>query len=276
MHRTRLAAVLGGLLALGLAAAGSAAGIPDRLQNVENPSGPLIWISENELKRAIDDAAQDLPEGSRLQSVDHLLGHLEGGRLRWSLDWGEYQIAADGDVICEGEDWTAYMGEKATDLESLVKLSRAIVSVRVVDSEPGVAYGTAGELIEVEVLKVLKNPDAPVDPPAVARIDSAPPGGPPVPVDGFYLWDWYARMIIDGHALCLGTRQVPRGDFVLFLRNTWPDILSPLPIFGLDGSALVAADGSFYGTLLDRFRAAPQEEIARQLANLEQISAGKP
>ena len=266
--------MLGSLLALG-AAVGSAEGIPDRLHNVENPSGPLIWISENELKQAIDDAAEDLPEGSRLQSVRHLFSRLEGKGLRWSTK--NFEIAPGGTLICEPQDWSIYMGERATDLESLVRLSRAIVSVRVVSSKQGSGYGTGGELIEVEVLSVLKNVEpgaADTISPPVAYHDTAPPGGPPVPVDGFYLFDWYARMVIDGRALCLGTRQVPRGEFVLFFRDTKPDLRSPLPIFGLDGAALVAADGSSYGNFYNRYNGDPPDELAQQLANLEQIISG--
>ncbi len=264
---------------LAFASAGLAEGIPDRIQNMQDdPNVPLIWISEAELKRAMD--AEDQPEGSRLRSVEHLFGYLEGGRLLGSLGWGEFKIAQDGTLICEPKPQSVYMGgETASDIRSLVELSRAILSVRVVGSEQGAAYGTGGELIEVEVLSVLKNvePGGPgTELPTVVYIDSGPHTGPPVSEDGFYLFDVYARMVIDGRAYCLGTRQVPRGEFVLFFGDTWPEIRSALPLYGLHKAALVAVDGSFYGNLLARHLAVPQDELARQLANLEQIIAGKP
>ena len=267
MSRTQLASVLGILLLLGLAAAGSAEGIPDQLQNVENPNGPPVWLSESALKQAMDKENQ--PEGSRLESVrERLLGYLVRGRLDWSLDPGEFEVAPDGTLICEPNSLTRrlkyYKDEVATDVAGLVKLSTAILSVRVVGSKPGFVHSRAGELIEVEVLSVLKD----IEPGAMDPLGPAPPA----PVDGFYLWDWYARMVIDGRAVCLGTRQVPRGDFILFLRYTRSPSLASLPIFSLDGAALVAADGSSHGTLLDRYNSDPQE-LARQL---EQIFPGKP
>lgn len=269
MTRIRLAAMLGGLLALGSAAVGAAEGIPDRLQNVDNPSSPPVWLSESALKQAMD--AEDIPEGSRLESVrERLFGYLERGRFEWSLDPGEFEIAPDGTLICEPNNITRrlkyYHGELATDLESLVKLSEAILAVRVVDSKPGFISKHAGELLEVEVLSVLKD----VEPGTVDALGPAPP----VPADGFYLWDWYARMVIDGRALCIGSQRIPRGDFVLFLRHTRPDPLSPLPIFSLDGAALVGADGFSYGTLFNRYRGNSPEELARQLGNLEKIISG--
>lgn len=249
-----------------LATANSAAGIPDRIQNVEDPSGPLIWISEDELDRELDHGK---PIGSRLRSVEHLLGPLEGGSLRWTTM--KYQTAADGTLICEPRDLIVGGSGTASDIRDLVELSRAILAVRVVGSKQGVGYGTGGTLLEVEVLSVLENvepgePDTTL--PTVPHHGSA--SGPPVPVDDFYLFDRYARMVIDSQAYCLGTRQVPRGEFVLFFRDTWPDPRAPVPLLGLQGRALVAADGSFYGHLLDPYRAAPRDELARQMAQLEQ------
>ena len=269
MRRSRLAVVVIPLCGLLLAASASfAEGIPDRLQNVEDPSGPLAWISGAALRQAMD--AADAPKGSSLQSVDQL-GYLEGGRLDWSLDPDEFEIAPDGTLICNPPPLTRpltyYQGKQARNISELVELSKAIVSVRVVGSEQGLINGRyAGELIELEVLSVLKDIGA-------GAVDALGPA-PPAPSDGgLYVFDYYARMIIDGRALCLGTRQVPRGDFILFLIQTRPSLTFPLPLFGLDGSALVAADGSFYGTLLDPHRPAPQDELARQLADFEKIIA---
>lgn len=268
MRRTRLGIVC--LLWWLLASTSSAEGIPDRLQNVREPSGPLSWISESALREAME--ATDAPEGSRLVAVDQL-AYLEGGRLDWSLDPGEFEIAPDGSLICEPPPLTRplthYQGEQARDIRRLAEISRAIVSVRVVGSKSGVYNGRyAGELIEVEALSVLKE----VEP---GTVDYEGPAVP-APVGGFYLFDRYARMVIDGSAVCTGIKQVPEGEFYLFMLYTRPGSDFPLPLFGLDGSALVAADGTFYGTLLDPVRTAPQDELARQIADLENHIAAKP
>ena len=250
------------VILLAFASLGAAAGIPDRLESLGNPHVPLAWISEEALKLAMD--AEDQPEGSRLQSVAHLFRHIEDGRLEWSLDRKDFEITPDGALICEPKPLSYYWGDQATDIQGLVELSKAIVSVRVVDSKPGFfASSHAGELLEVEVLGVLKDVES-------GTLD-AWGQMPAAPRDGFYLFDYYARMVIDGRAICLGTRQVPRGEFFLFLLTTRPQPFTPLPLFGLDAAALIAADGSSYGNLLDRSKANSQEEIARQLASIEQI-----
>ncbi|MCP3959879.1 MAG: hypothetical protein GY719_18700 [bacterium] len=262
MSRSRLnvAVLLCGLLA----AVSTEAEIPDRLESVgtNRPHQPLAWLSEEALNLAMD--AEDQPEGSRLQSVAHLFRLGEDDRLEWSLDPEDFEIAPDGTLICEPKPLTHYWGEQATDIQALVELAKTIVSVRVLDSKPGFfASSYAGELLEVEVLEVLKYTE-PGNLDAWGEMPAAPP-------DDFYLFDRYARMVIDGRAICLGTRQVPRGEFFLFMLTTRQHPFTPLPLYALDTSALIAADGSFYGYLLDRSKADSQEELARQLAGLEQI-----
>ena len=268
-----------GFLAMGsaLAALAALAGeIPDRLQSVQDPAGRPAWISETELKAEIE--ARNRPIGSRLALVNHLID--EGGLSRlidqystvqrddYSTVQREVEIGPDGEIeSCDPWRYSLYQGAQATNVGELVKLSKAIVSVRVVESEPGFLTIFPGELIELKVLSIVKD--------AVG-----------LPAGDFYIFDHFARMVIDGRPLCLGSRQVPRGDFLLFLANPSGGdygegvhtALFPLPMFGLDGNALVAADGSFYGTLLNENDADSQEEIADQLADISRLlfDEGKP
>ena len=241
------------VLFVGAGTSGFAAGVPDTLQKTEDPGGAPAWISEEALRAEMD--ARDQPVGSRLRSVGHLFDYWEG----LSLDLDEYasmktaKMAPDGTLAsCEPQIISFYHDEKATDLERLYEMSTDVTSVRVVDSKPGFRFGQAGELLEVEVLSILKDTGTAV-----------------VPQDGFFLFDRYARMVIDGKPLCLGDRQVPSGEFMLFQIHTDFPADSTLPTFFMDNSALVSADGAFYGALLDV--AADPMELAQQLSELAQL-----
>lgn len=231
-----------------------AAEIPDKLLKVEDPSGPPAWISEEALRAAMD--AQKMPIGSRLKSVGYLFDYWQGlsSDLKNYANEKDFKIAPDGTLaFCEPQIISYYNGERAKDLKRLLELSTDVTSVRVIDSKPGFRFGQAGELLEVEVLSILKDT-----------------GRTGVPRDGFFLFDRYARMVIDGKALCLGDRQVPRGEFLLF--QIWtesPEMLGGLPTFFMDNSALVSSDGTFYGALLDE--AVDPKELAQQLSTFYQL-----
>jgi hypothetical protein len=230
-----------------------AAEIPDKLLKVEGPSGPPAWISEQALRAAMD--AQGMPAGSRLKSVGYLFDYWPS----LSSDLEDYasnkdsKIAQDGTLaFCEPQIISYYYGERARNLKRLLELSTTVTSVRVLDTKPGFKSGQAGELLEVEVLSILK--------------DTGTAG---VPRDGFYLFDRYARMVIDGRALCLGDRQVPMGEFLLFqIRTDLPDIVG-LPTYFLDDSALISSDGAFYGSLLDH--SVDPKKLVQQLSTLDQL-----
>ena len=270
MYRKRLAAVLCCLLAVVVAVAGSGEGIPDRIENIDGPNLPPIWLSESALRQEMD--AEDGPASSRLESAgERLFSFMPEGRLQWSLDSSEFEQAPDGILSCKSLLVSYHEGPKATDIAGLVKLSMAILLVRVVDSETGFLTGRAGELVEVEVLSVLKDTEP-------GTVDLGGPA-PPAPLDGFYLWNWYARTVIDGRALCIGSRPLPHGeDLYLFLRSTRAASPTSSPIFTLDGiGTAIDADGHSYGALLDPSTGDTSDDIARQMANLEQIiSRAKP
>lgn len=230
-----------------------AAEIPDKLHKVEDPGGPPAWISEEALRAAMD--ARKMPVGSRLKSVGHLFDHWQVlvSDLEQYARMKDFEIAPDGTLaFCESRIISYYYGERAKDLERLLELSLDVTSVRIVDSKPGFRFGQAGELLEVEVLSILK--------------DTGTAG---VPRDGFYLFDRYARMVIDGKALCLGDRQVPRGEYLLFqIRTESPENMG-LPTFFMDESVLISSDGAFYGALLDG--TVDPKELAQQLSTLDQL-----
>ena len=258
----KIAVTITALAVILAASAGLAEGIPDQLHDMEDPSGHPIWLSESALRQAMD--AEDAPAGERLESVG-LFRFLIEGQLQWSLAPGEFERTPSGELICKPR-WVSYHhGPTATDIAGLVELSMAILLVRVADSEPGFLNGVAGELLKIEVLSVLKDTEpGTLDPIGLA---------PPAPRDGFLLWNYYARSVIDGRALCIGSRPLPRNeDLVLFLRYTrLPSLTSP-PFFDLDGIAtVVSGDGFFYGALLDQSVGNPSEEIARQMKGLEEI-----
>ena len=241
-------------LFVGVCASGFAAGIPDTLYKVEDPAGPPVWISEEALRDAMD--SRDQPVGSRLKSVGHLFDYWQGlaSELEQYARSKDFEISPDGNLaFCEPQSGYYYHDEQAKSLKRLVELSSAVTSVRVVNSKPGFRYGQAIEMLEVEVLSILK--------------DSGKAG---VPRDGFFLFDRYARMVIDGKALCLGDRQVPRGEFLLFLTQTELPGDTGLATFFMDSAALISVvDGSFYGALLDH--AVDPKELAQQLPTLDEI-----
>ena len=247
---TSAAALLLTVLFVGTGSQGLASGIPDILHKVEDPSGPPSWISEEALRAAMD--ARNQPVGSRLESVGHLFDYWQG--LEQYVTSRNFEIAPDGTLaFCEPQIISYYYDEKATNLKQLLELSTDVTSVRVVDSKPGFLFGQAGELLEVEVLSILK--------------DTGTAG---VPRDGFFLFDRYARMVIDGKTFCVGDRQVSRGEFLLFqIWTELPPNAGGLPTFFLDNSALISKEGTSYGALLDTIDS--EDDLARQLATLSQL-----
>ena len=231
-----------------------AAGIPNTLQKVEEPSGPPAWISEEALQAAME--AQDQPVGSRLKSVGHLLDSWPSvaADLDQYARMKDFKIAPDGTLVsCEPWLISYYHDERAKDLKQLVKLSTAVSSVRITDSRPGFRFSQAGELLEVEVLSILKDT-----------------GKTSLSRDGFFLFDRYARMVIDGKALCLGDRQIPLGQYLLFQVHTeLPQSLGGISTYFIDSSALIAEDGTYYGSLLDDF--VDTKKLAQELLILDQL-----
>lgn len=235
-----------------LAGPASAVGIPDVLYRVEDPSGPPGWISKQKLDEEMN--ASRRPAGSRLEAVSDLL--MPRQRLPSSLEnyreAKEFQLTPDGKIEeCEPQIISYYYEERAKDLGRLIELSEVVLRVRVVDSKPGFLSAMAGELLEAKVLAVLKDG-----------------GAFPVPSDFLYLFDRYARMVIDGQPICLGLRPVPEGEFLFFL--VWEPIRDlGFPTAFLDNGALIAADGVFFGSLLDD--AVKASELERNLAEVEQL-----
>lgn len=253
-HLATVTAFLLTLLSVTVTPLAFAAGIPDTLQKVEEPSGPPAWISEEALQAAMED--QDQPAGSRLKSVGHLFDYWPNvaSDLDQYASMKNFEIAPDGTLVsCEPWLGSYYHGERAQNLAELLELSTAVSSVRIVDSKPGFLFGQAGVLSEVEVLSILK--DA---------------GAVGIPQEGFFLYDRYARMVIDNRALCLGDRQVPRGKFLLFqISAEYSANAGGLPVYYMDGSALLAEDGTYYGALLDY--SLDPEKLAQELPTLGQL-----
>lgn len=71
--QTAAAVFLLAALFVGAGAPGLAAGIPETLQRVEDPTGSPAWITEEGLRVAMD--ARNQPVGSRLKSVGHLFDY---------------------------------------------------------------------------------------------------------------------------------------------------------------------------------------------------------
>ena len=154
--------------------------------------------------------------------------------LRMYADSGnQYELSPDGSLAeCEPRSTSSYFDETAKDLRRLFELAPAIAHIRVLDSKPGFVAGGAGELLDVEVISILKDE-----------------GGDPIPRRGFYLFHQYARMMIDGKPLCLGDRAIANGTFFLFLDSVTVGG-AELEVFKLDSAALVSADGMVYGSPL--------------------------
>lgn len=257
---TRSVLLTAALLCLVAPAAVFAAGIPDTLPKADDPGGPPAWISEDALRAAMD--AKGQPIGSRLESVGHLFDWWTF--LKDELD--QYaakkssRVAPDGSLIsCEPLWRSWYNGEKAKSLAELVELSWDVVRVRVLDSKPGFLHGQPGELLDIEVLSVLKDT-----------------GKERVPRRGFYLFDNYTRMAIDGRALCLGERQIPH-DEEFFLFQIWSDssgTVGGLPLYAADSSALIFDDGTYLGSLL--YYTVEAQDLAKQLPTLGEMLRAEP
>ncbi len=240
-----LVVVLG--LLPGAGAPAFAAEIPDTIRWIDGgPDRPPYWISE-ELFRAAMDSRNAAPR--RLASVLHLF---PGADPSHELDMyaeakKHYKLSPEGSLLeCEPLSTTSYFDERAKDVGRLFEMASSIAHVRVLGSKPGFAGGSAGELLEVEVISVLKDQ-----------------GEDGIPRGGFYLFNQYARMVIDGKPLCLGDSAMPNGEYFLFLPSMVVGIVE-FDVYKLDGAALVSADGTFYGTLLDH--GVDRREVADQLA----------
>ncbi len=233
-----------------------ASNIPDAIRWVDDPDRPPHWISEERFREAMD--SQDGPIGSRLESVLHLFpGANPTEELDMYANGGKhYTISPDGDLVeCEPRSTTSYFGETAKDLRRLFELATGIAHVRVLGSKPGFAGGGAGELLDVEVISILKDE-----------------GEDQIPRGGFYLFHQYARMVIDGKPLCLGDHGIANGEFFLFLEVVAVGA-TELDVFTLDSAALISTDGKVYGSLLDRWvdwhPAEVAEHLAAELSNRE-------
>ena len=254
-------------LFIGTSDSGFASGIPSTLHKVEDNSGPPAWLSEEALRAAMDD--QDRPIGSRLESVGYLFDDWQSlfSELERYAETKAFTIAPDGTLgFCEPQEVSYYWDERAKDLKRLVELSTAVTSVLIADSKPGFLFGRAGELLEVEVLSVLK--------------DTGTTG---VSRNGFFLFDSYARMMIDGKPLCKGGSQVPRGEFLLFqtgdslLTRTpqWPENPPSIPPFSKGGSSVCALPGAWLTWMIYFFRGPKSLSPACWLPSAARLT-GKP
>ncbi len=238
------------VLCLGTGAPAFAAGIPDTIRWVDDPDMPPYWISEEKVRAAMD--SQDRPIGSRLESVAHLFSGRDPSRQFeiYAESGSRYKLAPDGSLVdCEPRSGnTSYYDETAKDLGRLFELAAAIAHVRVLGSKPGFAAGAAGELLDIEVISILKDE-----------------GEDQIPRGGFYLFRQYARMVIDGKPLCLGDHGIADGEFFLFLDSVAVGV-GELDVFNIDSAALVSTDGKVYGSLLDRWVDWVPAEVAGQLA----------
>ncbi len=235
-----------GLLA-GAGAPAFAAGIPDTIRWIDGPDRPPYWISEELFRAALD--SKNEPPGSRLTSVLHLF---PGADPSHELDMyassrKHYKLSPEGTLPeCEPLSTTSYFNEKAKDVGRLFELASSIAHVRILESKTGFAGGRAGELLEVEVISILKDE-----------------GEDGIPHGGFYLFNQYARMVIDGKPLCLGDRAILNGEYFLFLPSMFVGIVE-FDVFTLDSAALVSGDGTSYGSLLDH--GVDRWKVADQLA----------
>ncbi len=241
-----LVVVLG--LLLGAGAPVFAAEIPDTIRWVDGgPDRPPHWISEELFRAAMD--SKNAPPGSRLASVRHLFTSASPSN---ELDMyagarKHYELSPEGTLLeCEPISITSFFDEKAKDVGRLFELASSIAHVRVLGSKPGFAGGRAGELLDVEVISVLKDE-----------------GEDGIPRGGFYLFHQYARMVIDGKPLCLGDHAILNGEYFLFLPSMVVGI-GEFDVFTLDSGALVSADGTSFGWLLDH--GVDRREVADQLA----------
>ena len=240
-----LVVVLG--LLVGAGASAFAAGIPDTIRWIDGPDRPPYWISEELFRAAMD--SRNEPPGSRLASVLHLFTSADPSH---ELDMyaeakKHYKLSPDGTLSeCEPISITSYFDEKAKDAGRLFELASSIAHVRVLDSKTGFAGGRAGELLDVEVISILKDE-----------------GEDGIPRGGFYLFNQYARMVIDGKPLCLGDRAILNGEYFLFLPSMFVGIVE-FDVFTLDSAALVSGDGTSYGSLLDH--GVDRWKVADQLA----------
>jgi hypothetical protein len=197
-------------------------------------------------------AARDQPAGAGLKAAGHLFDYWQG--IEQYVAKKDFKVAPDGSLIyCEPVVISYYHDERAKDLERLLELATDVSSIRVVSSKPGFLFGQAGELLDVEVLSILKDT-----------------GTAAVPRNGFFLFDRYARFVIDGKVLCVGDRQVPLGDYLLF--QIWtesPPNAGGLPTFFVDNAVLISKDGKFYGSLLDH--TVDPKSLAQQLSKLDEL-----
>ena len=234
---------------------GAAAEIPDRLYDSRDSADRPIWISETSLNEAME--ALDVPVGSRLAAVDDLVRVQVLSTLLsdYSDQERSFELEEDGSLkSCDPWRYSVFHDQRGSSIRELVELSEAIVSVRAVDSKQGILFSKPRQLIEVELLSVIKDAEG-------------------IPEGGFYLSDFFTRMVIDGQGVCLGENPVPiGGEFVLFLSNAEPALV-PLPVYSLDSSALISGDGSSHGALFNDYSGDSPEELALQLQRIDELVA---
>lgn len=216
--------------------------IPDSLRTTDGPPNRQpFWVSE-ELALSANDSA----------SFDAAKQHFEEAHWGYLSDAvGRFPGISDSPTgtldDCEPYISMSFHHSTETAME-LRRRAHYIARVRLVGTKPGFSHGRPGELVDLEVSSVLKNQSG-------VTFDA-----------GFYLFHQYARMVIDGRAVCIG-EPLPTGDFLVFLADESP--WSELPVYELESNALISlsTEPSIHGYLFTPRN--PEKELSLLLGGFE-------
>ncbi len=224
------------IVGLFLACCVEAATIPELLLEGADPNDPPAWQSEERFEASrSDDRTITSPRWIQLsQALDRSPLVSDSQIDRGDLDDCEPQMLMS----------FHHSTETAAGLRSR---AHYIASGQIIESMSGLSYGRPGELLRFQVASVLKND---------GKVRST---------QEFLIFHSYARMVINGRAVCIG-KPLPTGEFLLFLADE--DAMLALPLYDLESNALVAisSEPSIHGYLFTPRN--PNKELPLLLAGL--------
>lgn len=175
--------------------------IPDKIHQVGGTLEKPVWMSEEVFSRSTIAEMSEHDQDLLLDVLQHFPLTAESG--------------LEG---CQPHSSLSFH-YPATTAEELSERAHYIAFVSVRGAKAGIHRAKPGELLDIEVDRVFKDE---------GRVSFE---------SGFYLFHDYARMVIEGHAVCTGER-LPSGQYLVFIEHDAPQ--TELPIYDLEASALIS------------------------------------